>query len=103
MASMTAKTYLEKVAEICEAEDAGGRCQGEITPDKKGCPLWEYSCGAPTKKKDIPAVIKIVQGYKKREKEACPHCGRVYAETIKEAEIEKMKFCPYCGEQVEND
>ena len=100
MASMTAKTYLEKVAEICKAEDTAGRCKGALVLTEKGCPLLDYSCGVPMNKKDIPAVIKIVQGYKKREKEACPHCGRVYADTIKEDEIEKLKFCPYCGEKV---
>ena len=103
MASMTARAYLEKIMEICKEEDAAGRCVSTKDPNGKGCPLFKYSCGIPSEKGNIAKVIDLVQKYKKQEKEACPHCGRAYAEIIEKQNIRLLKFCPYCGEKIQNE
>lgn len=100
MASMTAKAYLTKLNEICKAEEGAGRCMSTDNASRKNCPLWKFKCGFPTDKKHIDTVIELVKSYEATNNGNCSKCGRDIAELINNPNI---KFCPYCGEKLQEE
>lgn len=100
MKEMTAKEYLKTIAKICDLEESVGRCYSKDKTDGAPvCPLEKYSCGTPKHPKDIEAVLEIVAKYKTPPKGACRMCG---ADLKELRETQKIKYCPFCGEELRN-
>lgn len=90
---MDTKEYLTKIAEICK--------KFEKSCMDTGCPLKNYTCGAPTEPEKIDEVIKIVEETdlsKLYPFGCCAKCGYEFnSELISEYEI---KYCPNCGKKI---
>lgn len=100
MKELTAKEYLKTIAKICDFEESVGHCVA-IGPAVRApiCPLKKYDCGTPKDPKDIDAVLEIVSKYKTPPKGACRMCG---ADLKELRETQKIKYCPFCGEELRN-
>ncbi len=101
MKEMTAKEYLKTIAKICDFEESAGRCYAGCSKPASApvCPLEKYSCGTPKDPKDIEAVLEIVAKYKTPPKGTCRMCG---ADLKELRETQKIKYCPFCGEELRN-
>ena len=98
MKEMTAKAYIKAINKICDFEDLEGHCQSKDTEGNTPvCPLNKYGCGIPKDSKDIEAVLKVVSEYKTPSKGNCWNCG---ADLKGLRETPKIKYCPFCGEEM---
>jgi len=91
---MDAKTYIQRINEICDCLEKHGICNIE-------CPLKDYGCGIPKSSTDIGKVIKIVKEFNEKKLAGiCTVCGRNNKDLIEQQQI---KFCPGCGTKIDND